>query len=383
MKVAIVHDDLMRMGGAEKVALTFLKAFPEADFYTLCYKPDLTYEEFGNYKINTTWFQKFAFNEASMKMLFYPMGIWAMKSLNFEKYDLVLISTTFCAKYLRLPAKTILITYCHTPFRLAWYPETYQAIRTNLLIRFLMFRLVCPRLRVVDKKYALRTDYFIANSKVTLDRIQQVYSRNIPVSILNPPVDLSKFQKENSRKDYYLVVSRFQPYKKIDLVIEVFNHLKDKRLIIVGTGVLEKELQKMAVASNIEFKGSVSGKELAHLYANCKALIFPQVEDFGITPLEANASGRPVIAFGGGGVLETMIGYKDKQTPFTALFFENQTFASLSKAILFFEEIENEVDSDFIVENAQRFKESNFIATINERVLEQYKILSSRKTNDS
>lgn len=374
MKMAIIHDDLMRRGGAERVALTMVRAFPQADFFTLCYKPELTYDAFRSYKVHTSFFQKVAFSEASMKLLFYPLGIWAMKSLDLSKYDIVLISTTFCAKYIRLKPQTVLVTYCHTPFRLAWYPETYNKITKYRLLKWLMFQIICPRLRAVDKKYALRTNYFIANSEVTVQRIKECYTDKKPISLLPPPVDLRLFKTQKATADYYLLVSRFQPYKKIDLVIETFNELPQKKLIIVGTGVLENDLKKMA-NSNIVFQGAVSSEELSALYANCKALLFPQIEDFGITPLEANASGRPVIAFKAGGVLETMIPYEGKGKPFTALFFEQQNMASLTNAIENFEQIEQETDSDFICNNAKRFSEDSFIEKINGKIDEICKSL--------
>jgi glycosyltransferase involved in cell wall biosynthesis len=381
MKIAIIHDDLMRRGGAEKVALSLLKAFPEADFYTLCYKPELTYEEYSAYKVNTSWYQKLAFSEASMKLMFYPFGVWAMKSLNLEAYDLVIISTTFCAKYIKLNPKAKLVTYCHTPFRLAWFPETYNKISRDKLLKFLMFRIVCPHLRSIDRKYALRTNFFIANSKVTLERIADCYTKDIPTKLLHPPVDLSHFRTSESAKDYYLVVSRFQPYKKIDLVIQVFNQLVDKKLVIVGTGILEKELKAMA-NDNIEFKGSVSSSELANLYANCKALIFPQIEDFGITPLEANACGRPVIAFNRGGVLETMVPFEKEGQPFSALFFNEQSELSLKKAILDFEKIESHIDVEFIYSNARRFSEKNFVKKIRQMVVESFHPLPEYSKTD-
>src|SRR6218665_1617269 len=373
MKIAIVHDDLMRKGGAEKVALAIVRAFPEADFYTLCYRPELTYDEFNSYKVNTSWFQQVAKTESQMKMLFYPLGIWAMKSLKLEQYDLVIISTTFCAKYIKLNPRAVLVTYCHTPFRLAWYPETYNNVNGNMLFRWLTLNVICPRLRVIEKKYAIRTNHYIANSNVTVDRIKTCYTDKIPVSIINPPVELKNFRRKPQRvSDYYLVVSRFQPYKKIDLVIEAFNAMPEKKLIIVGTGGMEMELKAMA-GKNVEFRGVVGQDELGELYAGCKALIFPQEEDFGITPLEANASGRPVIALGKGGVLETMVPYDpERDMPFTAIFFAEQTLESLLQAVQLFETVEGKLNENFIYQNAERFSESGFIDKLKKKVAAIY-----------
>ena len=362
MRIAIVHDDLMRKGGAEKVALSFHLAFPKAAFYTLCYQADLTYPEFSNFPIITSWFQKLVNTERQMKTLFFPLGILSMRSLSFKDFDIVLISTTFCAKYIKVNPKTIVITYCHTPFRLAWYPETYLELNEKSSFKKIFYKILVPILRKIDKKFALRTDYFIANSKEVEKRIQDCYSKEIPISVINPPVSLEKFYISDLPKEYYLIVSRFQPYKKIDLAIEVFNQLNDKKLIIVGSGILENELKSKA-KKNIEFKGVVDNSELANLYANCKALIFPQEEDFGITPLEANASGRPVIAYGSGGILETMIPF-NAEGAFTAFFFYEQNEESLKDAIQQYEIYEDKINSFFIRSHANKFNNSNFMKTI-------------------
>lgn len=364
MKIAIVHDDLMRKGGAEQVFLSMLRAFPSAEAYTLCYNPTLTYSEFKNFKINTSWFQGIAKTEKGMKTLFFPFGIWAMKSLDLSSFDVVLISTTFCGKYIKTKPGTAIITYCHTPFRLAWYPETYKFYKANKL-KQLSSKWMLHILKHIDKKYALKTHYFIANSKVISKRIEDCYTKLIPISIIHPPVRLDRFYVSEGLKNYYLVVSRFQLYKKIDLVVDAFNEMPEKKLIIVGTGILERKIRS-AAKKNIEFRGSVDSETLAYLYSNCKAFIFPQMEDFGITPLEANASGRPVIAFGAGGVLETMIPYTNETDKFSAVFFEQQTVEDLKQAVQKFEELENIVDPKFNVDNANRFCEPRFIKQIQE-----------------
>ena len=363
MKLAIVHDDLMRRGGAEQVALNFQLAFPHAPFYTLCYQPELTYTAFKQFQISTSWFQNLVSTENQMKRLFFPLGIWAMQSLNLKDFDIILISSTFCGKYITVRPDTIVVTYCHTPFRLAWYPETYFDNDKTWLIKRNIIKGLVYILKRIDKKFALRTNFFIANSSEVVKRIQNCYTNEIPISIIYPPVNISKFFVSNLPKDYYLIVSRFQPYKKIELVIDVFKNLRDKKLVIIGSGVLENEL-KLIASDNVEFKGVVNAAELSHLFANCKALIFPQHEDFGITPLEANASGRPVIAYGEGGVLETMVPFKEKGKPFSAIFFNKQNSHELTRAIHLFEEIEEEIDPVFIRSNAERFNTDSFISEI-------------------
>ncbi|MDT3401760.1 glycosyltransferase [Mucilaginibacter terrae] len=367
MKVAIIHDELMRKGGAEQVVLTMLKAFPNADIYTLAYDPEGTYPEYRNYKINTSKFQFFAKNVKVMHALFFPFGIIAMQSMKIKDYDVVLISNTHCAKYVQIDPKSLVIMYTHTPFRLAWNPTSYtQYLNSKGAYRW-VFNRVINALRKIDSKSAQRGDYFIANTVQTAQRIRDSYKAT-NVSIINPDVKVRNFHVNDKIGDYYLVVSRLEFYKKVDLAIQAFNKLNYK-LIIVGNGTKIDELKDMA-NDNITFKSGVDNTELAELYANCKALIFPQHEDYGITPLEANASGRPVIAYGKGGVLETMIPYDGKSSDCTAVFFDEQSVESLIEAVKISEIIN--FNPAFIRENALRFDEKVFIEKLVHFVDEKY-----------
>jgi glycosyltransferase involved in cell wall biosynthesis len=364
MKIAIVHDDLMRRGGGEQVALTLLRAFPNADFYTLCYRPRLTYEEFKNYKINTSLFQYFVRSERQMKWLFFPLGLLCMKLMKLKNYDLVIISTTFCGKYIRYSKGSQVFLYIHTPFRLLWDPTSYKEYnKSKGLVRYL-FDLLLKQLRHFDKKEAKRATFHLCNSKETEKKIIKAYSiRNL--TIINPPVKCNNFYvNESENKEYYLIVSRLEFYKKVDLAIEAFNQL-GYPLIVVGNGSKKAELISMA-KKNIKFKSDLSSDELKELYANCKALIFPQHEDYGITPLEANASGRPVIAYAKGGVLETMIPYKGIPGEFSSVFFYEQNIESLMNAIKQFEQLK--VDSNFIREHALKYDEPVFIQKLQQFV---------------
>ena len=362
MTIAIVHDDLMRRGGAEQVVLSMLKAFPQADLYTMCYRPDLTYAEFKNYKITTSYFQPLARNEKFMKWLFFPFGLMAMKMLKLKEYDVVLISTTYCAKYIKIHPSSKVYIYTYTPFRLAWNPTSYKEYNksTGLLRR--MFNYVIKKLQVIDRNEAQKGNVFIAMTNETAQRIRDAYGiQNI--HILYPPVKCYNFHINSStEKKYFLLVSRLEFYKKVDLAIEAFNQL-GLPLVIVGNGSKKKELMAMS-NSNIEFKTGLSTVELANLYSNCKAFIFPQYEDYGITALEANASGRPVIAFGKGGVLETMINYNYHNEKATSIFFYEQNKQDLIKAILKLMQIK--FDSQFIRSHALKFDEGIFIEKLKE-----------------
>jgi glycosyltransferase involved in cell wall biosynthesis len=368
MKIAIVHDELMRRGGAEQVVRCFHQAFPEAPLYTMAYRPELTYPDFKNCRISTSWYNRFTRNEEIMRKLFFPFGVWAMKQLKIEDYDIILMSSTYAAKYANIDKKTLVINYCHTPFRLAWYPESYsQYVGSKGLVR-LAYDFVIGQLRKIDFRSAQRSDIFIANTAEVGNRIKTVYRHSKHIEVIKPPVNCMKFYVSEKPKDYYLVVSRLESYKKIDLIVETFNEL-GYPLVIVGKGSMEEKLKKMA-GPNIKFFSGLSSEELAALYSECKAFIFPQKEDYGITPLEANASGRPVIAFGEGGVLDTMIPYSGDASRATALFFKDQTREALIEAIKKFQTLE--FSPEFIRTHAEKFDEIKFIEKIRSFVKEKY-----------
>lgn len=360
MKIAIVHDDLMRRGGAEQVALSLIKAFPEADIYTLCYQEKLTYSGFQNYRIHTSIFQYFVRSEKWMKWLFFPIGWWCMRRLKVHNYDLVLLSTTYCAKYGNFKNNGAIIAYCHQPFRLAWQPESYSQYRHSIGLKHWVFKKVVDTLRQIDFKASKAVSHYIANTEETGKRIRQAYQVEIPIPVIYPPVKCEQFYIYPRVKDYFLVVSRLEYYKKVDLVIETFNQL-GLPLIIVGKGSKEKELKAMA-KDNVQFVTGIGQERLAELYAKCQALVFPQEEDFGITALEANAAGRPVIAYAAGGVLNTMIPYKEDSKVATAVFFKEQTVESMMGAIHQFQQLT--FDANFIREHAFKFDEKSFIKQV-------------------
>lgn len=370
MKIAIVHDDLVRKGGAEQVALSFHNAFPMAPIYTLAYDPDNTYPEFMECDIRTSLFGRVIHSERNMKLLFFPLGVLAMQRLDLSGYDVILQSTTHCAKYIKTDANALVITYCHNPFRLVWSTESYDKVNNAGQLQKDIIKRVIAFLKEIDITSAKRTDWFVTNAQEVVQRIKNAYNPSKPIAVINPPVRCKNFYVSNSLSDYFLVVSRFETYKKVDLVIEAFNELPDKKLVIVGRGSREKEIKRIA-GGNITFLSNLGVDDLARLYANCKALIFPQHEDYGITPLEANSSGRPVIAYGKGGVLDTMIPYENDSMKSTAIFFEHQTKESLTKAVELFEALE--FDPAFIRAHAETFDESRFIEKIRDFVISKYR----------
>lgn len=368
MKVAIIHDDLMRRGGGEQVALCFHKAFPDSPLYTSVYQPQLTYPEFKKVNIVTSWYQKIVKTEKRMKWLFFPFGLLAMKQMKVDGYDVVLISTTYSGKYVNISPNTLIITYCYTPFRLAWNPTSYTEYLGSKGVKKWVFDVVVKTLRNIDRKSSKKVDFFLAMTEETKERIKEAYSPKNEITIIPPPVNLSNYYVSENIGDYYLVVSRLEYYKKVDLVIDTFNQI-GKKLIIVGNGSKKEELMKRA-KSNITFMQGVDSGTLSKLYAECKAFIFPQHEDYGITPLEANAAGRPVIAYGAGGVLDTMIPYTGDASIASALFFKKQEVGDLIEAINESETLN--FNPTFIRANAERFHEKIFIEKIQAYVRKKF-----------
>ncbi|HLP17312.1 MAG TPA: glycosyltransferase [Bacteroidota bacterium] len=360
MKIALVHDGIWGRAGGEKVLLNFHRAFPEAPIYTSAYFPDLTYPEFKECTIRTTWYNRMTHNEKQFKMLYYPFCVRAMENLDLSEYDVLLISTTNCAKYVKRSPRALVIAYCYTPFRLAWNPASYNAYTKTTGVARLLFDIVIKRLREIDYRHAKNVKQFLAMTRETESRIRNAYCIEGEIPIIPPSIDVKKYSPSEHTEDYFLVVSRLESYKRVDLVIEAFNRLK-LRLKIVGRGTQKEALHRMA-DGNIEFLEGVDDRRLNELYAGCKALVFPQHEDFGLTTLEANACGRPVVCYNQGGVLETMIPYAGDSTRCTAIFFNEQTVDSLIGAIHQCNGLQ--FDSAFIRRHAEKFDDTVFIERI-------------------
>lgn len=368
MKIAIVHDGLMCVAGGERVALHFHKAFPDAPIYTLCYQPNLTFPEFKDCEVRTSQLQKIAKTNSKMKNLFFPLGILAMKGLDVTEYDVVLMSGTHCAKYVKTNPKALIISYTYTPFRLAWDPTSYGEFENANTFKKTIFKSIVEVLRKIDFYYSKKVTFFLAMTEETKKRISDSYKPTSAITIIKPAIDTSQYYISDEIGDYFLIVSRMEYYKKVDLVIDAFNKLGLK-LIVVGNGTKKSELKARA-KQNITFLEGVSNEELASLYSKCKAFIFPQHEDYGLTALEANASGRPVIAYGAGGILSTMIPMKNNPKQATALFFDNQSVEELMEAVKKFEALA--FDTHFIKQHAENFSEQQFIYQIRHFISEKF-----------
>jgi glycosyltransferase involved in cell wall biosynthesis len=361
-KIAIVADWLTNFAGAERVILKLHKMFPNAPIYTSVFNAKKMMP-FMDAVIHTSFIQKLprAKEKHQPYLKLFPL---AFEQFDLSQYDIVISSCHSCSKGIITKPETLHLSYCHSPMRYAW-DNSHEYLRTYKIPW--LFKKFIPKLihniRIWDRLAADRVDHFLTNSEFVRKRIKKYYKRD--AKVIYPMVNVKDFYiSTNEPKKYYLAVGRFTPYKRFDLIIDAFNELPYK-LKIIGTGVAEKDLKKRA-KSNIEFLGQVSEESLKDLYANCKALIFPQVEDFGITPLEAMASGRPVVAFNKGGALETI---KDGET---GVFFEEQNTLSLKGAI---EKCEKTAwDSKKIKKHSSKFDEKIFESQFKEYLEKIWKI---------
>jgi glycosyltransferase involved in cell wall biosynthesis len=328
MKVALVHDWLTGMRGGERCLEVFCELFPEADLFTLLHVPGSVSPVIERRRVVTTFIQRLPKAERRYRH-YLPLFPAAVRSLDLTGYDLVLSSSHAVAKSVRVPPGALHVCYCFTPMRYVWdLYDDYFGPRAGRLMRLLMPPAAAV-LRWWDRRTAARVHHFIAISHFVADRIRRAYGRDSDV--IYPPVDVSRFRIEDTPRDFYLVVSALTPYKRVDLAVEAANRL-GRRLLVVGTGPEEASLRSRAGPS-VEFLGWRDDPETADLYARCRAFLFPALEDFGITPLEAMAAGRPVLAFGQGGALETVIP-PGGLGPATGLFFAHQTVEDLVGAML-------------------------------------------------
>ncbi|MBU1148875.1 glycosyltransferase, partial [Patescibacteria group bacterium] len=303
MKVALLHDHLNQLGGAEKVLQAFTQIYPGAPVYTLVHDPKSTKGFFKNLDVKTSFIERLPGGRRHFKW-YLPLMPMAVESFDLSDYDLVLSDCSAMIKGVITRPDSIHICYCHTPTRYLW-SDTHRYVRE--LNQPALVKKMLPhylnKLRIWDRIAADRVEKYIANSEFVKKRIRKYYQRDSQV--IHPPVDVSSFKISDHFENFYLLVSRLRPYKEVDLAIEAFNHLKIP-LKIVGTGEEEAKLKKMA-GPTIEFLGDVPDHQLKDLYSRCKAFINPQEEDFGITAVEAMAAGRPVIAYRSGGATESVV----------------------------------------------------------------------------
>ncbi len=362
MELALVHDWLNQLGGAEGVLETLVQMYPHAPIYTSIYWRDKMPAHYLDWDIRPTWLNRAPgiYQHHQPYLPWYPA---AWSTLNLSRYDVVLSNKSgFChGVHTHSKRRTALhICYCLAPTRYVWSFNDYaQSERLGRAARLLMRPLIAA-LRRWDYAAAQNVDHFIAISREIQDRVRKYYKRESIV--IHPPVDIRRYRPQTEVGDYFLIVSRLIPYKRIDLAIQAFNHL-GLPLVIAGSGRDQARLEKLA-NSNVQFLGRVSDDELPDLIARSRGFIFPGHEDFGIAPVEAQASGRPVIAYGAGGALDTVIDGE------TGVFFNAPTIASLIEAVQRFNQVN--FDPATIRANAECFSTEVFRDKLTQFIEEKY-----------
>lgn len=356
LKIAIVHDWLTNIGGAERVVEALLEAYPQADLYTSVYNQAKLPKFSENRKVFTSFLQHWPL--ALRKHQLYPtLRTLAFESFDFSGYDVVISSSSAEAKGVITPTETLHIAYIHTPVRYYWsnYEDYLRDPGFGLLSPLL--RPIIPwfvrRMRRWDFAAAQRPDVLVANSQTVAQRVRTYYKRSSKV--IYPPIDIERFDAgPDNDKGYLLVVSRLVPYKRIDLAVQACSEL-GLRLIVAGSGSEEKRLKSLA-GPTIEFKSGLSDAEITTLYHDCRAFLFPGEEDFGITPVEAMACGKPVVAYGKGGLAETVVDGS------TGLLFHKQDKEALKASL---HKLDGQKwDRAKIKQHAKNYSKQNFIKQI-------------------
>jgi glycosyltransferase involved in cell wall biosynthesis len=348
LKVALIHDWLTGIRGGERVLEVFCELFPEASLFTLLHLPGKLTPTIERMEIKTSFINRLPF-ASKVYRHYLPLFPAAIELFDLSGYDLIISISHCVAKGVIPPPSSLNVCYCLTPMRYAWdqYHHYFGKDKLSFFSRRFI-PLVMNYLRTWDVASSNRVDRFIASSENVKRRIERYYRRD--AEVIYPPVDNDFFTPAGQEGDYFLLVSALVPYKRLDLAVTAFNKL-ELPLFIIGEGPEYRQLKKMA-KDNIQFLGRVSDEELRGLYRRCRALIFPQEEDFGIAALEAQACGRPVIAYGKGGVLETVI--PDE----TGIFFTEQSVDALTGAVDMFRS--KKFNKESIRNNALRFSRKLF-----------------------
>lgn len=357
MKIALVHDYLTQRGGAERVFELLCKRYPQADVYTSLYDPKRTID-LGERLVHTTALQSVPGATKYFRLMapfYYP----AFRALDLQDYDLIISSSTSFAKAVRKRPDAMHICFCHNVTRFLWDTQTYLREYSDYQNFYPFIEKIFQAMRKVDLKYSQEPDLYIANSSTVAKRIREIYGKQ--AIVINYPIDTNRFTFSDQKEDYYLASARMISYKRLDVIVEAFNWL-GWRLLVTGDGPERDRLAAQA-SKNVELLGHVSDAERTQLMSKAKSVIVAALEDYGLVPVEANASGTPVIAYGAGGVLDTQIPGE------TGVFFRRQTPESLQEALLSAQDITWNYQR--IREHAvNQFSEAAFFSKV-DRVMDQ------------
>jgi len=351
MKIALVHDFLLRKGGAERVLRVLMDMFPEAPVYTLLYDRKKMGDQFPQERVITSGLQKFPRFILGMHKFLFPFMPAAIEEFDFSEFDLVISSSGAYSHGIITNLNTKHICYYHSPMRYAWdYTHEYLKEQNLGAIGELITSRLLHKVRLWDYLAADRVDIPIANSRTVRNRIRKYYRQES--DIIYPPVDIESYEMTPHNEGYFLIVSTLTPYKRIDLAVELFNKL-GKRLVIIGDGPDRSRLQRIA-AENIDFLGFKSDEVVKEYMQNCRAFVFPGEEDFGMAPIEAMACGKPVLAYNKGGLSESMIDGK------TGQLFDEQNLESMEAALTQLLINEKDYDPVFIRKHSEQFSRAAF-----------------------
>ncbi len=352
MKVAIVCDWLVTYAGAERVVEQILNIYPEADIFCLVdFLPEGQRDFIKNKKTYTSFIQNLPGAKKHYRS-YLPLMPIAIEQLDVTGYDLVISSSHCVAKGILTGPNQIHISYVHSPIRYAWdlTHQYMEEANLNHGLKGWLVKIILHYMRMWDTRTANGVDYFIANSKFIAKRIKKVYGRD--AAVIYPPVDIEAFEYCEEKEDYYITASRLVPYKKVKLIVEAFNEMPDKKLVVIGDGPDYEKIKAIA-KENITLMGYQPLDVLKEKMQHAKAFVFAAEEDFGITPVEAQACGTPVIAYGKGGALETV------KENITGVFFEKQTVKGISEAVEKFDDMKISYEECRIL--AENFSVKRFI----------------------
>jgi len=368
-RIAVVHEWLLDFAGSESVVAEILQCFPEADLFALVdHMAPADRARIGTRPVRTTFLQRMP-GVASHLKYYLPLMPYAIEQIDLSGYDLVISSSHAVAKGVIVPPDALHVSYVHSPMRYAWDLQ-FAYLRDEGLergVRSLLARWMLHRMRIWDHRSAAGVDCFVAGSRFVARRILKAYRRS--ARVIHPPVDTGRFRPGGQRSDEYLAVSRLWGYKRVDLLVEAFAAMPDRRLVVIGGGPELARLRALAPV-NVRLLGYQPDAAVLEHMQRARAFLFPAMEDFGIAPVEALACGTPVIALRGGGAAETCAGLDSEQP--TGVFFEEQSAAAIVEAVKAFEAVGGRISSEACRARAERFSAARFRTEMRAYVEDRY-----------